>query len=259
MDLSWLGTDHMSHLDAERLAALADDEPTIAERSHLDSCAACARELGLYGALRDHARAERESAARLTDWDELAAQLSAEGLLRRSVSAESGRGRNIPVVWWMQAAAAVFFVAGGVAIGWLGARSSGARESVVASAGSPLVGSRNASLLSAGGASSADTVASFTNLIEAQAVLTRAEREYRQAMMYLASNDTTTATFRNSDVYRARLAALDAMAGAARDGVNELPHDPVINQYYMSTLAAREATLRQLGGTLPAGVRLTRF
>jgi len=33
----------------------------------------------------------------------------------------------------------------------------------------------------------------------------------------------------------------------------------VLNQYYLSTLGAREVTLRQLGSVLPPGTRLTRF
>ncbi|MGI9078248.1 MAG: anti-sigma factor family protein [Gemmatimonadaceae bacterium] len=248
----------MLHLEAERLAALADEESTVAERSHLAVCAECARELGAYVALRDRARSEGGSAAPLTHWNKLAAQLSAEGLVRKPESVAARRASSGRAVWWMQAAAALLFMAGGVTMGWLGARAS-ARNSVVATAGSVEAESRNVSVASVGGTNPVDTLARFTSLVEAQAVLTRAEREYRQAMTYLAINDTTTAMFRNSDVYRARLAALDAMAGAARDGVNELPHDPIMNQYYMSTLAAREATLRQLGGTLPAGVRLTRF
>ncbi len=247
----------MLHLDAERLAALADDETTAAERSHLAVCAECARELSAYIALRDRAYAEAESTAVISSWDKLEAQLSAEGLVRKTASVERSE-RRVGAVWWMQAAAALFFVAGGVTMGWMGARSSASQNPAVAASGDTAAGSRNVSLVSVG-ASPTDTLARFTSLVEAQAVLTRAEREYRQAMMYLATNDTTTATFRNSDVYRARLAALDVMAGAARNGVNELPHDPIMNQYYMSTLAAREATLRQLGGTLPAGVRLTRF
>ena len=248
----------MLHLEAERLAALVDDDPTALERSHLTVCLECARELSAYVILRDRAYAEAGSSASLTNWNKLAAQLSAEGLIRDAASTE-GRSRRVRVVWWMQAAAALLFVAGGVTIGWMGARASAVRNPVVATSGDLTQGSRNVSIVSVGGANLTDTLAGFTSIVEAQAVLARAEREYRQAMTFLATNDTTTATFRNSDVYRARLAALDAMAGAARDGVNELPHDPIMNQYYMSTLAAREATLRQLGGTLPAGVRLTRF
>jgi len=247
----------MLHLDAERLAALADDESTATERSHLAVCAQCARELKAYIALRDRAYAEAGSTAVISNWSKLAAQLSAEGLVRKTAKGE-GRERRVSAVWWVQAAAALFFVAGGVTMGWMGARASASRNPAVATSGDAAAGSRNVSLVGVG-TSLTDTLVKFASLVEAQAVLTRAEREYRQAMVYLATNDTTTATFRNSDVYRARLAALDVMAGAARDGVNELPHDPIMNQYYMSTLAAREATLRQLGGTLPAGVRLTRF
>ncbi|MBC7790269.1 MAG: hypothetical protein H7Z74_10020 [Anaerolineae bacterium] len=248
----------MLHLEAERLAALADDEITAAERSHLAVCAECARELSAYVALRDRAYTEGEAGSTITSWTRLAAQLSAEGLIRRTDIVER-RERSARAVGWMQAAAALLFVAGGVTMGWMGARVSASRNPIVAGSADVATASQGVSIVSVGGSRVTDTLARFTSLVEAQAVLTRAEREYRQAMTYLASNDTTTATFRNSDVYRARLAALDAMAGAARDGVNELPHDPIMNQYYMSTLAAREATLRQLGGTLPAGVRLTRF
>jgi hypothetical protein len=45
-----------------------------------------------------------------------------------------------------------------------------------------------------------------------------------------------------------------------RGALKEAPQDPVINQYYLQTVGAREATLRQLGTTLrPAGVKLNRF
>ena len=91
-------------------------------------------------------------------------------------------------------------------------------------------------------------------------MLSRAEREYRKAMEFLAANDTAQRTVSNAELYRARLAALDAMAASARQGVNEAPHDPVINQYYISTMAARAATLRQLDTTLRReGVKLTMF
>jgi len=44
-----------------------------------------------------------------------------------------------------------------------------------------------------------------------------------------------------------------------RQALREAPQDPVINQYYQATVGAREATLRQLGTTLPAGAKLNRF
>ena len=38
----------MLHLDPERLAALAEDQPTHEEAAHLAACAACAREQAAY-------------------------------------------------------------------------------------------------------------------------------------------------------------------------------------------------------------------
>jgi hypothetical protein len=64
----------------------------------------------------------------------------------------------------------------------------------------------------------------------------------------------------NPSQYRTRLAALDNVMAEIRGALKEAPQDPVINQYYLQTVGAREATLRQLGTTLrPAGVSLNRF
>ena len=60
-------------------------------------------------------------------------------------------------------------------------------------------------------------------------------------------------------VYRTRLAALDEMAEASLQALAAAPADPVINQYYLSTLGAREVTLRQLGSVLTPRKRLSRF
>ena len=53
--------------------------------------------------------------------------------------------------------------------------------------------------------------------------------------------------------------ALDRMAETSRQALSVAPADPVLNQYYLSTLGAREVTLRQLGSVLPPGTRLSRF
>ncbi|HEU4565709.1 MAG TPA: hypothetical protein VFS05_13705 [Gemmatimonadaceae bacterium] len=259
----------MSHLDPERLAALADEAPTAAEAVHLAGCGECRRERDAYRTLLALAAEERRaSPAPLTSWEALAGSLRAEGLMMEQGAGVGGRGseggaprRAFPAPgsrvprWLYQAAAAVLIAAAGVTAGRWSARTPAAAPAGTIAAARDEGGDARL----AQNDQAADTVVRFQSLVEAQAVLDRAEREYRQAMTYLAANDTTTRTFRNSDVYRARLAALDAMAGAAREGVIELPHDPLINQAYLSTLAAREATIRQLGGTLPAGVRLTRF
>jgi hypothetical protein len=105
-------------------------------------------------------------------------------------------------------------------------------------------------------ASSDDSVASFRSTAEAILVLQRAERDYRMAMMYLAGHDTVTRAPEGPAMYRARLAALEEMATVALEAVREVPADPVMNRYYLSTLGARDATLRDLGDKLPENVKL---
>ena len=79
------------------------------------------------------------------------------------------------------------------------------------------------------------------------------------AMMYLSGQDTVTRTADDPEIYRARLAALDEINGVALDAVHEAPQDPVMNRLYLSTLGARDATLRQLGEKLPENVHLVGF
>jgi hypothetical protein len=61
------------------------------------------------------------------------------------------------------------------------------------------------------------------------------------------------------DRYRARLAALDRVSDAALAAVNEAPADPIVNQYLISTRAARAVTLQQLNSSLPPGMSLTSY
>jgi hypothetical protein len=55
------------------------------------------------------------------------------------------------------------------------------------------------------------------------------------------------------------LATLDEVGATVRQALTESPADPVINGYYLTTLGQREATLRQLNASLPAGVRVNSF
>ncbi len=88
----------------------------------------------------------------------------------------------------------------------------------------------------------------YASIDDATTALSRAQNEYERASLWLASNDTTT---RSSDVYRARLAALDQMMAASKAALREAPQDPVLNHYFLAAYTAREATLQQLGGALP--------
>jgi hypothetical protein len=118
----------------------------------------------------------------------------------------------------------------------------------------------NFSLAGSNEAGSGDVVdrEEFASTTAALAVLQRAQQDYERAALFLATHDTSTSEGA-SELYRQRLAALDAMAEASLSVLERSPADPVMNQMYLSTLGAREATLTKLGTALPVGARLTRF
>ena len=215
----------MSHLDPERLAALADEAPTVAEAAHLAVCAECERERAAYQRLVALAAESRAMLGPpLTTWEPLAERLRDEGLT--GAVARRGYRRATWLHRSARIAASVVLVAAGALAGRLSAGSGG---SDVAS---------RAELAPVGSAADSGTV-TFRSTEEATQALTNAERVYRSAMLYLASLDSAgRGTSQSAELYRTRLAVLDAMAGAARQAVEVTPDDPMINQYYMSTLAA---------------------
>lgn len=248
----------MRHLDPERLSALHEHPPSAEERAHLAECAACRTERDAFATLAELALAEGTRGrpdivrigdvpvAPLTSWEQLRPRLLDEGLIVTGVAERVGRsaGRasladaraRAPrrlAAGWLRAAAAVVLVAGGAVLGRLTAPATLDRLSLAAVA---------------------DTA--FSSPADAQAALLRAQALYESAAGWLAVNDTTTHT---SDVYRARLAALDDMVATSREALRAAPQDPVLNQYFLSATTAREATLRQLGGALPAMQTIDRY
>ncbi|MDO8501938.1 MAG: hypothetical protein Q7S20_08835 [Gemmatimonadaceae bacterium] len=193
-------------------------------------------------ALDDLVARERERGAPpLTNWDSLAVQLRAEGLIRDSaVSRFAGST-------WMRVAAGLALAVGGAAVGR-------------ASAGASLMPARVAQTASSDVTPATATAPQFKSPGEAWDVLNRAGEEYQRASAYLSASNTEVPMPANPSQYRTRLAALDGVMTEIRGALKEAPEDPVINQYYLATVGAREATLRQLGTTLrPAGVSLNRF
>ena len=233
----------MLHLSAERLAALADDEPTTTEGEHLARCSVCARERAAHRSLVAMAVGDRETAALpLTRWETLLPALRAEGIAR---SAEPTPRRFAANSGWMRAAAAVLLVATGVAAGRY-------------SAGKPIVpgaGDTERDTASQVMTSGTDSVPVFQSPTQALAALAQYERAYQAAATYLAANDTAAQPV-GREVYEARLATLDQVAEATRQGLQATPYDPVINRYYLTTLGARQATLRQLSASLPSNVHV---
>lgn len=258
------------HLDPERLAALDHDAPTTDELAHLASCAVCRAERQAYVTLQAMAIAmpRAPQSARLTDWDKLAVSLRSEGMLTTPAGPISSEqplvvrsldGLNAPVSRpaatapvrraqpaWLQVAAALVLTIGGAFAGRL---STGA--SLLPASSFPAAASATPSATLA-----ANLDAGFASVQQASEVLYRAQSEYERASLWLAANDTTAHT---SDVYRARLAALDQMMAASRAALRDAPQDPVLNRYFLSAYNAREATLQALGGALPVDKTLERY
>lgn len=238
---------NMRHLSTERLAALADEEPTAEEREHLAACAQCLRERFAYGALLRRAAAEVElPVLPLTRWETLAPALSPSALVGRSESTPA------PGPWWWRSAAAVLLLAGGVVVG---------RATAPAAAGTPgtaIASAAPVATVAPGAPASlaADTLHPYASRDEALAALASAERAYEQASAYLAEHDPAAATVENPSTIQARLATLDRVAATTREAVHQAPYDPVINRYYLTTLGVRQATLRQLSQALPSGVQV---
>jgi hypothetical protein len=150
----------------------------------------------------------------LNEWRTIAARAREEGLIRESAS-----GGWVSSQSWVQAAAAVLLLIGGIAIG----RTTTELPSAI----SPTATTSNAS---------------FASVDEAMSTLDRAEADYQRASRFLAVNNLSETNRDSSAIYTKRLAALDQVVNATENALQTAPHDPVINQYYLATMGARVAT-----------------
>jgi hypothetical protein len=242
----------MLHLHTDRLAALADDTPTVEEALHLAACDLCARERQAYRTLVAMAGEEREALGLpLTRWDAIATELTSgsDSMIPLRV-APRGSGNR----WLLQIAAGLLLMTGGA---MLGRMSMGGRPLPDASHQSASA-SPSPSALQASAGLTGDTI-TFTSAAEARAAQRRSEALYQQATAFLARVDTTGIGSGSPVAYQSRLAALDRVITTTREALREAPHDPVINGYYLTTLGQREATLRQLNTALPASLKVNSF
>ena len=238
----------MQHLAIERLAELADSEPTAEELEHLAECAMCSAERVAYRRVVAMAADERRHIAPpVSNWGSLSTALRQEGIITSRAEASARKqflARVTQVAW--QAAAGVAILVTGLVTGRM-------------TAGMPL---RTALALDNGDATLASQVAmspdDFSSTANALQVLQRAQQDYERAALYLANHDTSTSEGA-SEVYRTTLAALDEMAETSLRALSEAPADPIINQVYFTTLGARNMTLGKLATALPTGSRLSRF
>ena len=185
----------------------------------------------------DHIIAEERSRPQppLNDWLTIAARARDEGLIRET----SSRGW-VSSQSWMQAAAAVVLLVGGVAIGRATIGLPTATQNATslpsenaATAPAPAV---NPTPVSASGS------ASFASIEEASATLDRAVEDYKRATEFLAANNSSGRPSDSAAMYSKRLVALDQVFNATESALQTAPHDPVINQYYLATMGARAAT-----------------
>ena len=234
----------MSHLPTERLAALADEAPTAAELAHLTSCAECARERAAYQSLVELAASAGSSiGAPLTTWDALRPSLLEDGAI--GVRPAMLRPRRTSSRAWLQAAAAVLLITGGMIAGRI---SAGANPL-------PAAGQQTSSTAPA----ATDSTPRFASIEDARAAQAQSQVLYQTATAYLAQRDTTSRTAESPAAIRTRLAALDRTRQVLDEALDEAPYDPVINGYYLTTLGQREATLRQLNTVAPASMRITSY
>ena len=265
----------MQHLDSERLAAFDHEAFTPEEQAHLAACATCRGEVEAYAQLVQMAgalllRDAADTDHRLSSWESIA------GGLRQSESSVAApiAPRDVgptpraiaitrapaPAIPWggrssLRAAAAVALMAGGAVLGRVTSGApllSSERTGRVAGVMAESLGLGELSLRSAAYGAAGE----FASVSQATSLLNRAQRDYERASLWLAANDSTP---HDSDVYRARLAALDQMMAASRAALSDAPQDPVLNQYYLAAFSAREATLQQLGTSLPVGKTIERY
>ena len=241
----------MQHLPIERLADLGETEPTATEREHLAACNMCATELKAYQRIVAMASDEhRRIAPPLTNWGALRSEMLDERLIVTAESRVPMRPAFSKLLTVTQrAAAALVLLAGGTVLGRL---TTGLPLSQ-AVAVTDWSGQRQNGLTNV-----AMTGQEFSSTATALTALQKAQQEYEQAAQYLALHDTTTSESA-SELYRARLVALDKMAETSLRALQQRPQDPIMNQVYLTTLGARNLTLTKLGAALTSGNKLTRF
>ncbi|MEP6835920.1 MAG: hypothetical protein ABJB74_21200 [Gemmatimonas sp.] len=284
----------MQHLETERIAAFDHDEPSAEELAHLAACTVCRTERNAFSALNQRsmqmaADAPAFSAApRLTNWESLSTRLRAEGLIAGDAPPEVTRFSDAEVAsnevrfenvmralnkptfvdrnenelqavamdsWWQRAkprsnseffravAAVLFFAISGAGLNQIRNNRSG-------SAGEPT------SITSASIGIPDFSNTGFTSVDQATKALVNIEREFDRASTYITANDPSAT---KTDILRKRLAALDRVIAATHAEWINAPQDRVLEHHYNSAYAARELTLKQLGGALPVGRSLERF
>lgn len=214
----------MKHLNPETLARLVDEAPSPLEREHLQSCAACHRELEALKRQTEALRSLPDLRPPPEDWTMLESRLAREGLLRRGGFASGGGTTTAP---WLRIAAAVVVFLSGAGVG----------AAAVGGGAGPAGGGELAALTDA------------RTPEEAADAVRQAEDVYVQALSRYREISGQQGPDPAAADPAGRYAALEGILAASRAAVREAPADPFINGILVSTLAERQATLRQISTT----------
>ena len=202
--------------------------------------------------------------APLTEWRTLALQLRDEGLLRAPGDPRAAHADVPPqprvtprerVGWLAPAARWTMRIAASaalVAVGIIAGRGMTVGNDIAHTIQMAIADSSDVSHVRVGGAP-------FGSAEEARTALVKSESEYQRAAAYLAATDTAARTAASPQVLQDRLAALDEVTVTALKALRDAPDDPLLNQYYLSAVSAREATIQRLSHSLPADARVVRF
>jgi len=188
------------------------------------------------------AERSREQAP-LNEWRTIAARAREEGLIRETQSSRWWASSQP----WLQSAAAVLLLVGGIAIGRATIALPSEGQGV---ATSPTVPATTASTSTS---ASTGSNAGFASVDDASAALKRSVDEYQRASEFLAVNNASVGSGDSVAMYSARAAALDKIENATVSALRTAPHDPVLNQYYLATMGARVATQQMVAR--PVGLR----
>lgn len=215
----------MTHLTLETLARLVDEAPGPDDAEHLRSCSPCRGELEALERQTESLGSLPDLRPPRGDWEMLEVRLAREGLLRSGGTLPGQR--FLPTGSMRLAAALVLFLAG-TTVGAAAVRGGTDAES----AGAALA-----------------TVERARTAEEAADAVRQAEEFYIQALSRYRELSEAGEPGTSGGDPAGRYAALEGILAASRAAVREAPADPFINGILVSTLAERQATLRQISTT----------
>jgi hypothetical protein len=188
--------------------------------------------------------------APLNEWRTIAARAREEGLIVEAASSRGWGGASVQP--WLQAAAALLILVGGIAIGRTTIGLPSALQNVAGNQTTSVTAGASKGVVNTP-TNGAPSNATFASVDDAAATLDRAVLDYQRASQFIAASSATPGSRDSATIYTRRAAALDEIANATENALQTAPHDPVINQYYLATMGARVAT-RQLVAT-PVGLK----